>query len=355
MKKTFFIMAAVAAMACSCDKNADCLPCQENQENQETATLNVSLGFDEEPQTRAVTAYTTAQDYEKAVNSVQILVFDASGKINMYKDAGTAVSDIQLSTTAGQKTVWAVVNGPDLSAVATLSALQAKAVDLADNSLTKTEGFVMAGSTSCTVSATGGTAAVTVSRLVSRVALQKVTNSLPSGYGALKIDNVTLINVVGNQNLAGNASISTWYNKMGRKDGATAATQIIDGSTNAASCPTLTFAAPGASVANGAAHAPSTPHLFYCFPNSTSTDKTGFESTFTARKTRLVVAATINSTKYYYPVVINTPERNKAYTVELTITGLGSTDPDQPVSKGAITAAVTVQGWQSGATYEETI
>ena len=65
----------------------------------------------------------------------------------------------------------------------------------------------------------------------------------------------------------------------------------------------------------------------------------------------LIVAAT----KYYYPVVINTPERNKAYTVELTITGLGSTDPDQPVSKGAITAAVTVQGWQSGATYEETI
>ena len=174
MKKTFSILALAAAVLCSCDKNADCVPCQKAEENQEPATLSVSLGFDD-PETRAVTAYTTAQDYEKAVNSVQILVFDASGKINMYKDAGTTVSDIQLSTTAGQKTVWAVVNGPDLSAVANLSALQAKAVDLADNSLTKTEGFVMAGSTSCTVSATGGTAAVTVSRLVSRVALQKVT------------------------------------------------------------------------------------------------------------------------------------------------------------------------------------
>ena len=259
MKKTFSILALAAAVLCSCDKNADCVPCQKAEENQEPATLSVSLGFDD-PQTRAVTAYTTAQDYEKAVNSVQILVFDASGKINMYKDAGTAVSDIQLSTTAGQKTVWAVVNGPDLSAVATLSALQAKAVDLGDNSLTKTEGFVMAGSASCTVSATGGTAAVTVSRLVSRVALQKVTNSLPSGYGALKIDNVTLINVVGNQNLAGNASISTWYNKMGRKDGGAQA-DIIDGSTNKASCPSLTFAAPAATVNNGAAHAPTTPHL----------------------------------------------------------------------------------------------
>ena len=354
MKKTLFIMTAIAAMVCSCDKNADCVPCQKAEENQEPATLSVSLGFDDEPQTRAVTAYTTAQDYEQAVNSVQILVFDASGKINMYKDAGTTVSDIQHSTTAGQKTVWAVVNGPDLSAVASLSALQAKAVDLADNSLTKTEGFVMAGSTSCTVSATGGTAAVTVSRLVSRVALQKVTNSLPSGYGPLKIDNVTLINVVGNQNLAGNASISTWYNKMGRKDGGAQA-DIIDGSTNKASCPSLTFAAPAATVNNGAAHTPATPHLFYCYPNATSADANGWVSSFTARKTRLVVAATISGTKYYYPVTINTPERNKAYTVELTITGLGSTDPDQPVSKGAITASVTVQEWLPGTTYEETI
>ena len=354
MKKTFSILALAAVVLCSCDKNADCVPCQKAEENQEPATLSVSLGFDDEPQTRAVTAYTTAQDYEKAVNSVQILVFDASGKINMYKDAGTTVSDIQLSTTAGQKTVWAVVNGPDLSAVANLSALQAKAVDLADNSLTKTEGFVMAGSTSCTVSATGGTAAVTVSRLVSRVALQKVTNSLPSGYGALKIDNVTLINVVGNQNLAGNASIATWYNKMGRKDGGAQA-DIIDGSTNKASCPALTFAAPAATVNNGAAHAPATPHLFYCYPNATSADANGWVSSFTARKTRLVVAATISGTRYYYPVTINTPERNKAYTVELTITGLGSTDPDQPVSKGAITASVTVQNWVAGATYEETI
>lgn len=353
MKKTFSILALAAAVLCSCDKNADCVPCQKAEENQEPATLSVSLGFDD-PQTRAVTAYTTAQDYEKAVNSVQILVFDASGKINMYKDAGTAVSDIKLSTTAGQKTVWAVVNGPDLSAIANLSALQAKAVDLADNSLTKTEGFVMAGSASCTVSATGGTAAVTVSRLVSRVALQKVTNSLPSGYGALKIDDVTLINVVGNQNLAGNASISTWYNKMGRKDGGAQA-DIIDGSTNKASCPSLTFAAPAATVNNGAAHTPATPHLFYCYPNATSADANGWVSSFTARKTRLVVAATISGTRYYYPVTINTPERNKAYTVELTITGLGSTDPDQPVSKGAITASVTVQGWQTGATYEETI
>ena len=351
MKKTLFIMAAVAAMACSCDKDADCEPCQEAQTK---ATLNVSLDFEDEPQTRA-TSYVTAQTYETKVNDVQVLVFDSTGALNAYVDADTKTSGISISTTAGSKTVWAVVNGPDLSGITTLSTLQGKAVDLGANSTTETTGFVMAGSTTCTVGSSASTASVAVKRLVARVALQKINNSLPASYGALTVNNVTLINVVGNQNLAGTASISTWYNKMGRKDGATATGQIIDGSTYVASHPTLTFKSVGTSVANGGSLTPTTPYLFYTFQNPTTGDATGWSSTFTARKTRLVVAATIGGTKYYYPVVIDAPVRNTAYTVELTITGLGSTDPDKPVEKGSITASVTVEGWASGAVYNETI
>ena len=351
MKKTLFIMAAVAAMACSCDKDADCEPCQEAQTK---ATLNVSLDFEDEPQTRA-TSYVAAQTYETKVNDVQVLVFDSTGALNAYVDADTKTSGISISTTAGSKTVWAVVNGPNLSSITTLSALQSTAVDLGANSTTETTGFVMAGSTTCTVGSSAATASVAVKRLVARVALQKINNSLPASYGALTVNNVTLINVVGNQNLAGSASISTWYNKMGRKKDATATGQIIDGSTYVAEIPTLTFKSVGTSVANGGSLTPTTPYLFYCYPNSTSTDATGWSSSFTARKTRLVVAATIGGTKYYYPVVIDTPARNTAYTVELTITGLGSTDPDKPVQKGSITASVTVEGWASGAVYNETI
>ena len=351
MKKTLFIMAAIAAMACSCDKNSDCEPCQEAETK---ATLNVSLDFEDEPQTRA-TSYVTAQTYETKVNDVQVLVFDSTGALNAYVDADTKTSGISISTTAGSKTVWAVVNGPNLSSITTLSALQSTAVDLGANSTTETTGFVMAGSTTCTVGSSASTASVAVKRLVARVALQKINNSLPASYGALTVNNVTLINVAGNQNLAGTASISTWYNKMGRKDGATATGQIIDGSTYVASHPTLTFKSVGTSVANGASLTPTTPYLFYCYPNSTTTDATGWSSSFTARKTRLVVAATIGGTKYYYPVVIDTPARNTAYTVELTITGLGSTDPDKPVQKGSITASVTVEGWATGSIYNETI
>ena len=350
MKKGIFIMAAIAAIVCSCEPENDCLPCHEEK----TATLNVSLDFENDTQTKA-TSYVTSQTYETTVNNVQILVFDSTGALNAYVDADKSVAGITINTTAGSKTVWAVVNGPDLSSVTTAAVLSSKSIDLGDNSTTASAGFVMAGSTTCTVSSSTTTAIITVNRFVSRVALAKVTNSLPDSYGSLTVNNVTLTNVVGNQNLAGAATPSTWYNKMGRKDGATASSQIIDGSSYLASCPTLTFKSISSSVANGSSLTPSTPYLLYCYPNSTTTDATGWASSFTARKTRLVVTATISGTKYYYPVVIDTPQRNTAYTVELTITGLGSTDPDKPVQKGTISAIVSVQGWASGAVYEETI
>ena len=345
-------MAAIAAMACSCDKDSDCIPCQDKEKKE--ATLKVNLSFEDDMQTKA-TAYVTAQPYETAINDVQGLVFDSSGALNAYVDADTKTSGINIKTTTGSKTIYAVVNGPDLSSVTTIPELNAKTIDLGDNSITSTAGFVMAGSTSCNVSTSSQNVNVTVRRFVSRVALQKVNNALPASYGAMTINNVTLINVVGNQNLAGAATASTWYNKMGRKDGSTTSSHIIDGSTYLASHPTLTFKSVESSVANGVSHTPSTPYLFYTFPNSTITDVCGWVSPFTARKTRLVVAATISGKKYYYPVVIDTPTRNYAYTVELTITGLGSTDPDKPVSKGAINASVTVEGWATGSIYDETI
>lgn len=334
-----------------------CSP-QEEYDPYDTAKageISINLTFDDDPLTRAVTAYTTAQTYEKQVNSVQILVFDTSGALNAYKDMSTTTSGITISTTSGEKTVWAVVNGPDLSAITKLSTLQSTAVDLSANSTTASTGFVMAGYSSCIVGATTVTTTISVKRLVARVALQRITNALPASYGSMTVNNVTLINVVGNQNLAGSASLSTWYNKMGRKDGATSSSQIIDGSSYLASCPTLTFKSVGTSVANGGELAPSTPYLFYTYPNSTTSDTQGWSTSFSARKTRLVVAATVGGTKYYYPVVIDTPARNYAYTVELTITGPGSIDPDEPVGKGSISATVSVQGWSTGTTYEETI
>ena len=70
-----------------------------------------------------------------------------------------------------------------------------------------------------------------------------------------------------------------------------------------------------------------------------------------------MIAATVSGTLYYYPVVLDSGviARNTAHTVALTITGLGSDDPNKPVEKGGLNVSVSVAGWEAGAVYEETI
>ena len=216
----------------------------------------------------------------------------------------------------------------------------------------------MAGSTSCNVTTTGTVPCnISVSRLVSRVALVQVTNALPPVYGTMKVERIFLANVVGNQNFSGNASPSTWYNKDGRADETTRnAAHIIDGSTYKASCEDLTYKSVAQTVNNGASYNPSA-LLFYSFPNSSTTAPAGFASSFAAKRSVLTVVATVDGKIQYYPVVLDSAvlERNKTYTVGLTITGPGSDDPNKPVEKGSVNITLTVAGWVAGATYDETI
>ncbi|MBQ2485936.1 MAG: hypothetical protein II518_02610 [Candidatus Methanomethylophilus sp.] len=360
MKKTFLYLAAAALLAgaaCSKFDERETVPAEQTPAE---GSIHFSLTPEDGPEdgSRAVSAYTAAQPYETQVNRVQVLVFNPDGKLASYKDNGTSLSG-SISTAAGEKTVWAVINGPDLQSVGTLTALQTTAVDLGANSTTAATGFVMAGNGSCTVTGTGSVdCKFNVSRLVSRVALTSVTNHLPSSYGALKVERVFLCSAVGNQNIAGNASPSTWYNKDGRADESTRnAGHIIDGSTYNASCPTLTYRSVSQNVANGGTHSPSTPYLFYAFPNSATAAPNGFSDPFTAKRTVLTVVATVGGEIQYYPVVLDDAvlARNTAYTVALTIEGLGSDDPNKPVSKGSISVTLTVSGWSAGAVYEETI
>ena len=138
MKKTIIAMAAACAALAACNKEQTLAPVTPSEEG--TGQITFTVAGDEPAETRAVTAYTTAQTYESQVNKVQVFVFGSDGAINFYQNLGTATSG-SISTTAGTKTVWAVVNGPDLSTIGTLSALQATAVDLSANSATASTGF----------------------------------------------------------------------------------------------------------------------------------------------------------------------------------------------------------------------
>jgi hypothetical protein len=297
---------------------------------------------------------TTAQEYEKVVRNVQVLVFDENDLLIYYHDAGTSVSNITLYVAEGRKDVWAVVNGPSLKSVSKKNQLTEYAVGLdAYNDLTGSKGFLMTGHAEVSVSAlTPVTANIVAERLVSRVCLAKVTNGLPTAYPSLTVESVYLSNVVGNQNLSGTAAATVWYNKMGTSNGTQS--KIIDGVTNMAELPSYTFEGTDKSLANGQVFAPG--YRFYGFPNLVSKDVDGWSDPFTARMSRLVVTARIDGTLYYYPVILDQKmERNKTYDIDLTIAGLGSTSPYEEIVKGSIYTNITVKNWAGGDVYVESI
>lgn len=353
MNRKIAVFLIVAAFA-SCTERA--VEIQSPSVEEGICSLTVSVAQEKSETTRAVQAYTASKDYETAVRRLQIFVFDSEGKLNAYSDAGNVTSKT-LDVSYGTKDVWAVVNGEDLSGVMSKSELLSTEVLLGKNSVDPAKGFVMSGNTSLTLSGTTATAPITVSRLASRVALVSVTNNLPSAYGNFTVLNAFLANVVGNENIAGTASPTIWYNKEGRSDSSRSSVKIINGDDYDASEPGLTFKQISEDIENDAAlDMKSSPYLMYAYKNSSTVNPTGYHDTFTAQRTALIVTVEISAgNTYYYPVVLNSLERNKAYTVALTINGLGSKDPDTPISKGAITANISVAGWTSGAVYDESI
>lgn len=352
MKKTIYFIFALSLLGLIACNKQDLTA----QIPEKTGTVELSISTAKSSGTKAVSAYIDAKEYETRINNIQALIFGVDGKINCHKDLGTSTRS-SLSTTSGAKTVYVVINGPDLSTVATLAELETKRIDLSENSTEASKGFIMAGKNTCIVS--GPTECpITVSRLAARIALESVTNALPASYGSFEIKHVFLANVPGNQNFAGTGTTEMWYNKEGRKDESPLIEDhIIDGTTYMASCPQLTFNEIGATVENGKTYGPDTPNLLYAYSNNIETAPNGFNSPFTPQKSVLVTVIEIEGKTYYYPVVLDksATERNTTSTIGLTISNLGSTDPNEPVSKGSISINVTVDEWQAGATYDENI
>ncbi len=340
MKKylSFIAGAALLLAAASCSKfnrgeNAVQLPGGEYHE----VTLNVGTGD-------ALTRATSASSGEKAVNSVQVFAFDG-GTLAAYASASTSSVTMTLRSDKAY-TVHAVANcSTSLKSLTTVSAIQSTAIDLADEGRSSFfmygSGTLAAGSASCTV---------TVKRIVARINLASVSQSsaFQATAGTMKIRNVFLSNVVGNQNLAGSASASTWYNRMGRYDN----TQTHFVTTATAGAPAMT-----------AADAPSLPYPFYCYPNSSSNVPAGWSTSFSGQHTMLVIAATFGSgsTVYYYPIDINKQIggsilQNTTYEVNATISNYGSTDePNREITSGSAAITVTAADWDTGATINKTI
>ncbi len=384
MKRTLIPIACAALAAVSCTQNLSDEGAKDMQSCADEGAISVSLDLGK-AMTRAASEHVAMQDYEKQINTIDILVFDNGGaslaenpnkgvthaylrvgRSELTASAGNTYKiNPQIKSIAGEKLVVAVVNCPDdLQHVANLDELKAWQIQLDDNSLSADEGFVMIGQTTAKVSPSNGTAnpvavSITASRLAARVALVRVTNNLPSSYGELVIDRMFLSNVVGDYTLGGGAADPVrWYNPLGRAtEDPVVKEHVIDGVTYFAAAPKLTFDDAALTVANGSTADKTgvlaAPRFFYAFPNSTETDPATWPDTFEGAKTRLILSAEIKTdgekaTRFYYPVVIPSLAANSTYDVSVTISGFGVTGPQEVIEKGAIEASVTVNDWIPG-------
>ena len=362
MKKTIFLFVSILAaalMSASCEQTKDI----EESKGEGGLTIEISDSV-------LTKANTADEEDEAALNTLNVAIFQGNAFYGWYSK-----SDFTFSGGTGTKTfakvpvatytVLVVANGPsDITSLTTMSAIRSKAITLANCS--SSNGYVMAGEAQASVTNGGSaTAAVTLNRHAARVRLIKVTNSVPSGYNptTISVKGVFLENVNSAWTVKADANATTFTNLAGRSAGNSNSTNTEHYIKNASmlqyAC-TGVFPSSAVSIARGSNNQPN--WRTYCFPVynvNKSNDQTGPISSASGVLARFVVLATVNGADYYYPVTLvkdnATLMRNYTYDVDLTISGTGSTDPNVPVERGALTATVTVTDWTTGATYTETI
>ena len=336
MKKIYLLSAAFAAlMAVSCNKAAEVA-----EPAGPAKPIEVNISINGEPVTRAVgTTYAN----ESKVNSLQVFVFNGDDR-ESYKDAGAAMTAL-VPATAGERTVYAVVNAPDLSSVMKLSDLQATASLLKDNAL---DNFIMTGSYKDEL-VDGGNIPITVKRIASRVSIGKISTDFKdyrAGY-SVDVKAIYLINVASDCVLEGEQAASAWENKLAYVQG---------------DCDALLYdALENVSVNNETPYA--VEHAFYPYPNIYPQEGSSdtYDAEWSPRGTILVlevglkdgdgepVALSNGETTGYYPIVLPSIGRNKTYIIqEVVISRLPGEVPYKPIETGESQVTITVAGWETG-------
>lgn len=365
MKRTIFFLTAALAAAFlalpSCKKSAPAAHEGGLLSEGPTGTILVDIGI---PRTKSDNA--VLKDYQ--INSVQVLVFDESGKreTDRFETLSTPVQNttsLTVTTKTGVKTVYAVLNSPRLTE-SSLDRLEAHLSDLAENSATN---LVMSGKNGITVTeydknkdsgAVPQTMTIHAKRLAAMIQLDKVTvdfrNTSLEG-GTFTIEQVYLKNVVGRAPVGVSGSPATdmplvlpdaqhtnydnWYNKL-----------TLQGS----GAPAVTFDTWTKSCSVGGTATALSRDLF-AYPNKTAGDSTA--DTFSQRKTRLVIKAHVTATAHtspavdkdtYYTFDLPVLVANNVYkiaNINITMLGKDDDDDDDKSLVGRITPTITVDPW----------
>ena len=270
-----------------------------------------------------------------AINTLQVFVFDENG--NLEASDMKASDSIVLTCKAGLKKIVCLVNAPEVTDATTYSELCSTSSFLTDNSI---DSMVMSGETEVNLTATSSVT-IPVSRLAAKVVLRQVMNNFKFNTdqdAEFLVTHVYLLNVGAERGFLSDASPKEWYNKM---------------ELDMAEAPAFTYEQLSSPVKLPYSSTWTADKYFYCYPNPTETDSS--DETWSARRTRLVLEATLNGEVMYYPVTLPVIEPNSSYEVTVRITRRGSPSPDIPVTGIAAEFSVDVLSWITRDRIEEVI
>ena len=325
---TTYMMILTAALLLLCGCN-DLKPCEGGLHKVIISLNGTSVA------TRAIGV--TAEE-EMRINSVQLYIFGTEGTfINRITGTG---SDYEVILPSGQCTFCCFVNSPELP-VAPSSAEELLMCEshLRNNGIGS---FQMTGTLTAEIDS-DMELEIVVHRMIAKVECM-IKTEFGNSYLAGKpftIRRIYLTNVAGKNNYALTAmpgDEDLWYNKM----------EYQQSSCDNLICSGLIDKrmADRDSVAID--------ESLYPYPNS-SIDC--FDRTlWSARKTRLVIEATLGETLWYYPVTIEKIVANTHYLYDITITREGVSHPEDPlIEPGSIKTAVKISEWNEGGEIDDEV
>lgn len=322
MKKILMLAAsALCLMACNKDltdkSDNSFIPAQR-------ATLKVAVCGHGVP-TKADEVQTAD---EAAVKTLQVFVFNGD-QIDVYGSVANAKS-LTLDATTGDRSIWALVNAPDLKTTKTLTALKAAVSKFSDNAA---DSFVMVGHVDETLTAQSEVS-ISVDRIAARVVVGKITRKMSaSGIAALPADSFEFVraylaDAVSEQNYAGTLTqYSAWMSST-----------LGDGEILKSNAMVYHKLDEAQAIAQDGTFDYS--HSFYCYPNATTEDAQD------ARVTRMVIECKIDGAFYAFPILLSMGvQSNKSYEIrELILTRLGNpTDGDDTIEDSETAPIVSVE------------
>jgi hypothetical protein len=319
MRKTFFVLAAVAC--CACSKGVvDSSAVKEEKEVELKFCVPVTASKMSGPVT------------EDAVENLQVFVFGKNGEIQT--SAMAEGNTLAMTCTTGDKDIAVVVNSSPINNVSDYEGLVRSMSDFGENA---SGHFVMTGSCSEYLDASG-TIEVPVSRRVSKVILSSVTRAFTMEQHKnmdFELMSVFLTNVSNRYGFFQELQSDELIN-----EGESDMDAIIEAS--------------GELLYDDLGNLPieqdetvDVGNFLYCYPN--------FHEDGSIALPYLVVQARLGDGVYFYSAELPGMKCNKCYNVSLTVTMPGSLTPDLPVKKEEASFSVVVSDWDGNVDVDETI